>query len=177
MGGHFSQSNDPLANLAAMQAATRAAVADNPVAQAIAEQAATERHSREAEDRRRAAVEERDARRRTEREEHERRLGDLELERRELELDAYRRDEAEREVERTRAARGGLAAASVDKRVRSAELAAHTQLARVESLEALAARVERDQRVHVIQHVVLGVAVGAAAGLVCRAWFAARGAA
>lgn len=145
----------------------------DPAANPYADRVEEERRQREADDERRAAREARDEQRRDEREAHARELGELELERRRLELDALRRDEREREAERTRAVRAAFSAGADAQRQREAEQRDHAQLARVEQLEALAANVGRERRIHVAKYAVASLAVGAALGFV---WRATRGA-
>lgn len=100
---------------------------------------------------------------------HNARLGKLELERRELELKAFKDAENYKDAERSRVAQAAFAAEADAGRLRAEAQLAHAQLANVEKLEALASEAKRERVLHVTKHVALGLAVGAAVGLVLRA--------
>lgn len=116
-----------------------------------------------------AAEAKRDAAQQKAKDAHNARLGKLELERRELELKAYKDSENAKDAERSRLAQAAFADAADAGRQRAEAQLAHAWLARVEKQEVLGADAKRAYKLHVLQHVVLALAVGAAAVLVVQA--------
>jgi hypothetical protein len=95
-------------------------------------------------------------------------LAKLEIERRTAELAAYKRAEDAKDAERSRLVQAAFAAEEDALRQRAEAQNAHIWLARVEKLEVVGADAKREHTLHVLKHVALALAVGAAAGLVIR---------